>query len=136
MRKVLSTVLLSLVSSATFALSCPTVDSLKASPLDQPTKSQDGKFFVVNTEAHDADGNGPGARKAIAGHGEHGWPEERFADGVDGQGEHGAHEGGDRADEVEPNAGEGGANQEDADRRQLQLLLDEVRSEAEAEHNG
>lgn len=56
MRKVLSAVLLTLVSSATFALSCPTVDSLKAGGLDQPTKSQDGKFFVVNINAADAQG--------------------------------------------------------------------------------
>lgn len=57
MRKVLSAVLLSLVSSATFALSCPTVDSLKAGGISQPTQSEDGKYFVVNLDATNAEGD-------------------------------------------------------------------------------
>ena len=85
---------------------------------------------------HDGHGDGAGAREAVADDGEHGGPEEGFADGVDAEGDKGHGEVLHAAGEVQADVGEHSANEEEADGGELQLGFNEVGAEAEGEHDG
>ena len=75
-------------------------------------------------------------RKAIADDGEHRRPEERLADGVDAQRDQRHGERRHRAGQIQADAGDDRADEQQADRRKLQRSFDEVGTEAQAEHDG
>ena len=84
---------------------------------------------------HDGHGDGARAGEAIANDGEHGGPEERLTDGIDAEGDESGWEGIHSAGEVQADGGDGRASEEKPDGGEFEGFLDEMRAEAEAEHD-